>query len=70
MSSTAFGCRIGSEFDVTESSGSVAITVVGNNHSYTLRGVTVRQLQMGNTVANDSATLAKWQRVLTAAKAV
>ena len=58
------------EFDVSEKSGSVVITVIGNNHSYTLQGVTLRQLQMGNIVANDSATLAKWQSILAAAKAV
>ncbi|WP_246224182.1 Calx-beta domain-containing protein [Mycolicibacterium anyangense] len=58
------------EFEVTEQSGSVVISVVGNNHTYTLQGVTLRQLQIGNIAANDPATLAKWQSILAAAKAV
>ncbi len=58
------------EFEVTEQSGSVVISVVGNNHTYTLQGVSLRQLQIGNIAANDAATLAKWQSILAAAKAV
>ncbi|WP_161976448.1 Calx-beta domain-containing protein [Mycolicibacterium sp. CH28] len=57
------------EFDVTEQSGSVVISVVGNNHTYTLQGVSLSQLQPGNIIAKDSATLAKWQSILAAAKA-
>ncbi|GAY17518.1 hypothetical protein MSZK_42440 [Mycobacterium sp. shizuoka-1] len=58
------------QFDVTEKSGSTVITIVGNNSSYTLRGVTLRQLQIGNIVAKDAGTLAKWQALIAAAKAV
>ncbi|MGY4709923.1 Calx-beta domain-containing protein [Mycolicibacterium sp. CBM1] len=58
------------EFDVTEKSGSVQISIVGNNHTYTLQGVSLQQLQMGNIVAKDAGTLAKWQSILDAAKAV
>ncbi len=58
------------EFDVTEKSGSLVITIVGNSSSYTLQGVTLRQLQMGNIVAKDAGTRAKWQALLAAAKDV
>jgi hypothetical protein len=58
------------QFDVTQTSDSVVITIVGNNSSYTLQGVTLSQLQMGNIVANDAGTLAKWQSLLSSAKAV
>lgn len=59
-----------SEFDVTEKSGSVVISVVGNNHTYTLQGVTLSQLQIGNIIAKDTGTLAKWQSLIDSAKAV
>ncbi len=59
-----------SEFDVTEKAGSVVISVVGNNHTYTLQGVTLSQLQAGNIIARDASTLAKWQSLIAAAKAV
>ena len=58
------------EFDVTENAGSVVISVVGNNHTYTLQGVSLRQLQAGNIIAKDAGTLAKWQSLIAAAKAV
>lgn len=58
-----------SEFEVTEKSGSVVISVVGNNHTYTLQGVSLSQLQLGNIIAKDAATLAKWQSLISAAKA-
>ncbi|MCX2932270.1 glycosyl hydrolase family 18 protein [Mycobacterium sp. CVI_P3] len=57
------------EFDVAEESGSVLISIVGNNSSYTLQGVSLSQLQIGNIIANDAATVAKWQSLLDAAKA-
>jgi hypothetical protein len=57
------------QFDVTQNAGSVVITIVGNNSSYTLQGVTLSQLQMGNIIAKDSGTLAKWQSLITSAKA-
>lgn len=57
------------QFTVTEKNGSVVISVVDNNHSYTLQGVKLSQLQMGNIVAKDEGTLAKWQALIGAAKA-
>ncbi|EHB45653.1 Chitinase [Mycolicibacterium rhodesiae JS60] len=58
------------EFDVSDESGSTVITIVGNNSSYTLGGVTLSQLQIGNIFAKDAGTLAKWQSLIDAAKAV
>jgi len=58
------------EFDVSDTSGSTVITIVGNNSSYTLAGVTLSQLQIGNIIAKDAGTLAKWQALIAAAKAV
>ncbi len=58
------------QFDVSDTSGSVVITIVGNNSSYTLQGVTLSQLQIGNIIAKDAGTLAKWQSLIDTAKAV
>ncbi|WP_319432275.1 chitinase [Mycobacterium sp. RTGN5] len=58
------------EFDVSDTSGSTVITIVGNNSSYTLAGVTLSQLQLGNIIAKDAGTLTKWQGLIAAAKAV
>ncbi|MGV1089527.1 MAG: Calx-beta domain-containing protein, partial [Mycobacterium sp.] len=58
-----------SAFDVAEKSGSTQITIVGNNHSYTLQGVAVAQLQMTNIVAKDATTVSKWQNLIATAQA-
>lgn len=58
------------EFTVSDASGSTVISIVGNNSSYTLGGVTLSQLQIGNIIAKDAGTLAKWQSLITAAKAL
>ena len=58
-----------SAFDVAEKSGSTQITIVGNNHSYTLQGVTVAQLQTANIVAKDAGTVSKWQNLIATAQA-
>ncbi|WP_445169729.1 Calx-beta domain-containing protein [Mycolicibacterium sp. Dal123E01] len=58
------------EFDVSDASGSTVISIVGNNSSYTLGGVKLSQLQIGNIIAKDAGTLAKWQSLIAAAKAV
>ncbi|MBB3604647.1 hypothetical protein FHT40_004325 [Mycolicibacterium sp. BK556] len=57
-------------FDVSDTSGSTVITIVGNNSSYTLAGVTLSELQIGNIIAKDAGTLVKWQSLIDAAKAV
>ncbi|WP_286198924.1 Calx-beta domain-containing protein [Mycolicibacterium sp. ELW1] len=58
------------QFDVSDKTGSTVITIVGNNSSYTLSGVRLSQLQAGNIIAKDAGTLAKWQSLIAAAKAV
>lgn len=58
------------QFDVSDTSGSVVITIVGNNSSYTLQGVMLSQLQIGNIIAKDAGTLAKWQSLIDSAKVV
>jgi hypothetical protein len=55
-------------FDIGEKSGSTVITIVGNNQTYTLSGVPLRTIGMGNIVALDANTVAKWQAAITAAR--
>lgn len=62
-----FGWFRAGEFDVTETAGSTRIAVVGNDQSYTLRGVAVAQLQISNIVALDDSTRTKWQNLIYAA---
>ena len=45
-------------------------TILGNNQTYTLSGVSLGQLQMGNIAALDPGTLAQWQTLIAAAKSV
>ncbi len=59
-----FGWFKAPEFDVTDAGGSTRITIVGNNQSYTLTGVTLGQLQTGNIVALDSSARTKWQNLI------
>ena len=59
-----FGWMQADQFGVSDASGSTVISVVGNDHTYTLRDVTLSQLQMENIVAKDSGTLTKWQGLL------
>ncbi len=62
-----FGWFKAPEFDVNDASGSTKITIVGNNQTYTLTGVTLRQLQTGNIIALDSGARTKWQNLIFAA---
>jgi chitinase len=59
-----FGWFKATEFDVTDTSGSTRITIVGNNQTYTLSGVTLKQLQPGNIIALDSGARSKWQNLI------
>ncbi len=63
-----FGWMQSSQFTVAEKAGSVVIGVVDNNHTYTLQGVTLGQLQMSNIVAKDAGTVAKWQSLISNAQ--
>ncbi|CAN5245812.1 hypothetical protein BH11ACT7_BH11ACT7_33780 [soil metagenome] len=64
-----FGWMQPTQFVVTEKNGSTQISVVDNNHTYTLTGVPVSLLQMSNIVAKDSATVAKWTTLINNATA-
>jgi hypothetical protein len=56
-------------FTVTQTNGSTVIGIVDNNQTYTLNGVALNQLRIGNIVALDSATTAKWQSLISSALA-
>ena len=51
-------------FSVTEVNGSVVISITGNQQTYTLQGVSLDELTIGNVNALDSKTLSKWQSLL------
>ena len=59
-----FGWFKAPDFDVTDTTGSTKITIVGNNQTYTLTGVTLGQLQTGNIIALDSGARTKWQNLI------
>jgi len=59
-----FGWMGPDNFSAQETDGSVVIAVVGNQQTYTLQGVTLAQLSLGNISALDANTLSKWQSVL------
>jgi Calx-beta domain/Glycosyl hydrolases family 18 len=63
-----FGWMQATSFDVSEKAGSTVISIVDNNHTYTLSGVAVSQLQTGNIVAKDAGTVAKWQNIISTAQ--
>jgi hypothetical protein len=65
-----FGWMQPTNFDISESAGSTVITIVNNNQSYILNGVGLRTIGLGNIVALDSTTAAKWQSAITAATKV
>ena len=62
-----FGWFQPGNFDISETSGSTRITIVGNNQTYTLNGVPLGSMSTGNIVALDSGTLTKWQNAIAAA---
>jgi chitinase len=59
-----FGWMAPYRFAVDEVSGSTVITIVRNNHAYSLSGVSIGQLQMSNIIAKDPNTVAKWQNII------
>jgi len=56
-------------FDISEKSGSTVISIVNNNQTYTLSGVPLSTMTMGNIVALDSGAQAEWQAAINAAVA-
>ena len=63
-----FGWFQPANFDVTEKSGSTQIAIVGNNQTYTLNNVPLSGMSMGNIIAKDSATVSKWQSLISGAQ--
>ncbi|MFG1392688.1 fibronectin type III domain-containing protein [Xanthobacter agilis] len=59
-----FGWFSSDNFTITESDGSVVISIPSNDQTYTLTGVTLDELTIDNIVANDSSALAEWQAAL------
>ena len=62
-----FGWMGPTQFNVSEKSGSTVISVVDNNHTYTLSGVSLSQLSSSNIVAKDTATVSKWNSLFSSA---
>ncbi|MBS9477709.1 Calx-beta domain-containing protein [Ancylobacter radicis] len=57
------------EFTVAEVNGSTVITIVGQNQTYTLTGVSLAELDYNNIVAVEDATYQKWRGLIEAADA-
>ncbi|RTL92826.1 hypothetical protein EJV44_17155 [Ancylobacter aquaticus] len=57
------------EFTVAEVGGSVVITIVGQNQTYTLAGVSLAELDYNNIVAVEDATYQKWRGLIESADA-
>ena len=64
-----FGWFQPGNFEISDASGSTTITIAGNSQTYTLSGVTLKQMSIGNIVALDANTLAKWQSAISGAAA-
>ena len=62
-----FGWFQPGNFEISETSGSTRITIIGNSQTYTLSGVKLASMSTGNIAALDSSTIAKWQNAITAA---
>ncbi|MDQ0346057.1 fibronectin type III domain-containing protein [Ancylobacter vacuolatus] len=62
-----FGWMSAQSFSVSEVGGSVVIDIAGNNQTYTLDGVTLADLSIGDITAKDTSALAEWQALLDAA---
>ncbi len=57
-------------FDIDQTTGSTRITVLGNDQTYTLDGVSLGQMSAANIIALDPATVAKWQSAIAGAEPV
>jgi aryl-phospho-beta-D-glucosidase BglC (GH1 family) len=65
-----FGWFKAHEISLAEVNGSTVITIEGNRQSYTLTGVGLGELGMGNIIARDPGLRAEWQAALDAAPAL
>ncbi len=55
-----FGWFQKDNFSIAEVGGSVVITIIGNNQTYRLDGVTLAELSMDNIRAKDASAIQKW----------
>lgn len=55
-----FGWLQKDNFSIAEVGGSVVITIIGNNQTYRLDGVTLAELSMDNIRAKDASAIQKW----------
>ena len=62
-----FGWFQPTNFDIAETAGSTRITIAGNNQTYTLNGVALNEMSIGNIIALDAATMTKWRGALASA---
>ncbi len=59
-----FGWFSADNFTVSEHDGSVVISIPSNNQTYTLSGVSLADLSLGNIVAKDSSAVSEWTSAL------
>ncbi|WP_374251501.1 fibronectin type III domain-containing protein [Xanthobacter sp.] len=65
-----FGWIGADSFTITEVNGSVVIDLPGNNHSYTLKGVSLSDLSLANVTGHDASMFAEWSDALAASHAI
>lgn len=59
-----FGWIGADDITIAEVDGSVVITLPANNHSYTLKGVTLADLSLDNIAAKDASVFTEWLAAL------
>ncbi|WP_296578428.1 fibronectin type III domain-containing protein [Xanthobacter sp.] len=65
-----FGWMSADNVTISEVDGSVVISIAGNNHSYTLQGVTLADLSIANITGNDPSIFTEWSAALPAVHTV
>lgn len=65
-----FGWMGADAFTITEVDGSVVIDVLGNNHSYTLKGVSLSDLSLANITGYDASVFTAWSEALPSGEAI
>jgi chitodextrinase len=59
-----FGWFQADQFSVSESNGTVVITIPSNHQTYTLQHTTLQDLHLSNIVANDTSAVDEWRAAL------
>lgn len=59
-----FGWMQADQFDISQTDGSVVISIPSNNQTYILDGVSLSEMSMSNIEAKDSSMMAEWQTTL------